>query len=459
MPDLKENVPILLVDDEAPMRQAVEQWLQIAGHTVEAFPAAEPALAAIRHDHPGILVTDLRLGGMDGMELLRRTLAIDPDFPVVVMTGHGDVSTAVEAMHIGAYDFVEKPFSPERFTDIVRRACEKRRLTLDNRMLRRAVAEDSLESRIIGTSQAARSLRAAVAEVAASDAAVVLYGETGAGKDLVARCIHDFGRRARQQFVAINCAAIPETMVESELFGHEAGAFTSAVARRIGKFEHAHRGTLFLDEIESMPAAVQAKLLRALQDRTIERLGSNQTIQADTRTIAASKVDLRVASEDGRFRADLYYRLCVVELHIPPLRERAEDIVLLFEHFAASSAERHGREPRPLRAATLSALRAHSWPGNIRELRNAAERYALGFGEALEPRLATPASPASRRLSLARELEEAERRIIEQALAESGGNIAAVMERLDVPRRTLNEKMARLGIDRAAFAAGENAGR
>ncbi len=453
MPDRSDATPVLLVDDEEPMRRAVEQWLRLSGHPVEAFPAAAPVLDRIRHDHPGILVTDLRLPGMDGMELLRRVLALDPDFPVVVMTGHGDVTTAVEAMRLGAYDFVEKPFAPERFIEIVGRAGEKRRLVLDNRQLRRAAAEDSLESRIVGTSAAARRLRAAVAEIATSDASVVLHGETGAGKDLVARAIHDFGRRARHPFVAVNCAAIPETMVESELFGHEAGAFTGALARRIGKFEHAHRGTLFLDEIESMPAAVQAKLLRALQDRAIERLGSNKLVEADIRTVAASKVDLKAAGAEGRFRPDLYYRLCVVELHIPPLRERGDDVVLLFEHFVAASCERHGRDKRPIGAGTLAALRGHSWPGNVRELRNAAERYALGFGTALEPRLdgAMPAGGEAPARTLAEVLEETERRLIERCLAETGGNIAAAMERLGLPRRTLNEKMARLGIDRAAF--------
>ncbi|SON55630.1 C4-dicarboxylate transport transcriptional regulatory protein DctD [Hartmannibacter diazotrophicus] len=455
MPDSLETIPILLVDDEEDMRQSVGQWLTLAGYEVETHSSAAPALQAIAGGHPGILVTDLRLPGMDGMDLLRRVLALDADVPVVVMTGHGDVTTAVEAMRLGAYDFIEKPFAPDRLTDIVRRACEKRRLVLDNRMLRRSVAEDALEARIVGTSPQARRLRAAVAEIAASDASVVLRGETGVGKDLIARSIHDFGRRARNQFVAINCAAIPETMVESELFGHEAGAFTSAVARRVGKLEFAHRGTLFLDEIESMPLAVQAKLLRALQERTIERLGSNRQIEADTRTIAASKVDLRLAGDEGRFRSDLYYRLCVVELHIPPLRERPDDIVLLFEHFVALSCERHGREKRPIRAATLAALRAHTWPGNVRELRNAAERYALGFGEALEPQLGQSSAEQAGGLSLADQLEQAERQIIERCLAETGGNIAAVMDRLGVPRRTLNEKMARLGIDRSTFAGPE----
>jgi two-component system C4-dicarboxylate transport response regulator DctD len=274
---------------------------------------------------------------------------------------------------------------------------------------------------------------------------VILYGETGVGKDLVARCLHDFGKRQKHNYVAINCAAIPETMVESELFGHEAGAFTSAVKSRAGKIEHASGGTLFLDEIDSMPASMQGKLLRVLQERVVERLGSNQSIAVDLRPVAASKIDLRKASEAGRFRSDLYYRLSVVELAVPPLRERKEDIPLLFEYFAGLSAVAHRRELRPLSAATVNLLMAQEWPGNVRELRNAAERYALGLGG-----FASRGEPQER-LSLAEQVDAFERAVIERSLAESGGKISSVMERLDVPRRTLSEKMARLGLDRQRF--------
>ena len=282
--------------------------------------------------------------GMDGLALLRRSQEIDPELPVVVITGHGDVETAVEAMRLGAYDFIEKPFAPERFLEIVRHASEKRQLVIENRRLRRAVNEQTLTSRIIGTSKAAENLRAAVAELAGTDVSVILYGETGVGKDLVARCLHDFGTRQKGNYVAVNCAAIPETMVESEFFGHEAGAFTSAVKSRAGKIEHASGGTLFLDEIDSMPLATQGKLLRVLQERSVERLGSNQSIAVDLRAIAASKIDLRKASDDGRFRSDLYYRLSVVELMVPPLRERKEDIPLLFEYFALSPPQAQARD-------------------------------------------------------------------------------------------------------------------
>jgi two-component system C4-dicarboxylate transport response regulator DctD len=442
--------PILFVDDEAAMRHAVTQWLGLAGFETLVHDRASTALDTLSVDFQGILVTDLKMEGIDGMELLRRSQRLDPELPVVVITGHGDVEIAVEAMRLGAYDFIEKPFAPERFLDVVRRASEKRQLVVENRRLRRAVSEQTLSSRLIGTSQAAQALRASVAELAATDASVVLCGETGVGKDLVARCLHDFGRRAKGNYVAVNCAAVPETMVETEFFGHEAGAFTSASKARVGKIEHASGGTLFLDEIDSMPLATQAKLLRALQDRVIERLGSNRSIPVDLRAIAASKVDLRSASVEGRFRPDLYYRLSVVELVVPPLRERIEDVPLLFEHFATSAAAAHGRDLRPIASTTMTMLMAHSWPGNVRELRNAAERYALGLREPLLPNLQAAESEP---FSLAQQVDAFERALIERCLMETGGKISVVMERLDIPRRTLSEKMARFGLDRRRFTS------
>jgi two-component system, NtrC family, C4-dicarboxylate transport response regulator DctD len=445
---MPESAPILFVDDEAAMRHAVTQWLGLAGFEMLVHDKATSALNTLSPNFPGILVTDLKMEGMDGMELLRRSQQIDPELPVVVITGHGDVETAVEAMRLGAYDFIEKPFAPERFLEVVRRASEKRQLVVENRRLRRAVGEQTLSARIIGTSSAAEQLRASVAELAGTDVSIIVYGETGVGKDLVARCIHDFSRRSKGNYVAVNCAAVPETMVESEFFGHEAGAFTSALRTRVGKIEHASGGTLFLDEIDSMPLSTQAKLLRALQERVIERLGSNRNIAVDLRPIAASKLDLRAASADGRFRSDLYYRLSVAELTIPPLRDRIEDVPLLFEYFAVSAAAAHQRELRPITSATLTTLITHQWPGNVRELRNAAERYALGLPGPLMPQAADAASD---RLSLAEQVEAFERTLIERCLTETGGKISAVLERLKIPRRTLSEKMVRLGIDRQRF--------
>jgi two-component system C4-dicarboxylate transport response regulator DctD len=351
-------------------------------------------------------------------------------------------------MRLGAYDFIEKPFAPERFLEVVRRAVEKRRLVIENRHLRLVVTEQTLTSRIIGTSKAAETLRAAVAELAGTDVSVILYGETGVGKDLVARCLHDFGPRHKANYVAVNCAAVPEGMVESEFFGHEAGASSAVSKARVGKIEHASGGTLFLDEIDSMPLSTQTKLLRALQERVIERLGSNRGIPVDVRAIASSKVDLRKATAENRFRADLYYRLSVVELNVPLLKDRMEDVPLLFEYFANSAAAMHKREVKPITSSLLGMLMAYHWPGNVRELRNAAERYAIGMPVSLLP---TDEPVGVSKISLAQQVDAFERRVIERSLAEAGGRISEVMEQLDIPRRTLSEKMTRFGIDRRRF--------
>lgn len=448
---MPRSAPVVLVDDEAAMRQAVQQWLELAGLEVLVHDRAASALDVLSADFAGVLVTDLRMEGFDGTQLLRHIQQLDPELPVVVITGHGDVETAVEAMRLGAYDFLEKPFAPERLLDVLRRALEKRRLVIENRRLRQAVSERSLASHIIGTSAAAEHLRKNVAELAGADVGVVIYGETGVGKDLVARCLHDFGSRHEGNYVAVNCAAIPETMVESEFFGHEAGAFTGAVKARMGKLEHASGGTLYLDEIDSMPLPSQGKLLRALNDRVVERLGSNRSTQIDLRVLASSKIDLHKASAEGRFRLDLYYRLSVVELVVPPLRERKEDIPLLFEYFAASAARAYAREFRPLSDARVHTLMAHDWPGNVRELRNAAERYALGLGDMAPMRMTT----AYADMPLAEQVEAFERAVIERCLAESGGRISLAMQRLGLPRRTLNEKMAKLGLDRRKYIEGD----
>ncbi|TNC11052.1 sigma-54-dependent Fis family transcriptional regulator [Methylobacterium terricola] len=438
---------VLFVDDEETVREALHQWLTLAGYAVSTHEDPDDALAAIDAGFRGILVTDMRMPRIDGLTVLERALARDPDLPVLLVTGHGDVPLAVEAMRRGAYDFIEKPFAPERLTDAVGRACEKRHLSLSLRRLRGTADAQGIERRLIGTSRAMETLRREVLDLAATPVNVVINGETGSGKELVAQCLHAFSRRRDGRFVAVNCGAIPDTMVESELFGYEAGAFTGAVKRRIGKLEYAHRGTLFLDEIEAMPLLGQVKLLRVLQENRVERLGANESVAADLRTLCASKVDLRAHAKDGGFRPDLYYRLGVAELRIPPLRERREDIPLLFEHFAACAAEAHGRAMRPLSARQVQDLVDNPWPGNVRELRNAAERYAFGLdrlGAAPEP-AETGTQPLSTRV------EAYERGLIEQALQQAHGNIGEAMRLLDLPRRTLNEKMQRYGLNRGDF--------
>ena len=444
---------VLFIDDEMPVRMAVEQWLGLAGMSVATFAEAETALARLSPAFPGIVVTDLRMPRLGGMDVLRRATDLDRDLPVVLVTGHGDVVQAVEAMRQGAYDFIEKPFAPDRLVDTIRRALEKRRLVLENRRLRRhANGATGVEARLMGTSPAMERLRRDVVDLAGTTINVIIRGETGTGKEVVARCLHDLGPRAGRPFVAVNCGAIPETMFESEFFGHEAGAFTGAAGRRVGKLEHAHGGSVFLDEIESMPQALQVKVLRALQERTIERLGSHQSIPVDLRTIAAAKLDLLDAVRAGSFREDLYYRLAVAEIHIPPLRQRREDIPLLFEFFAAAAARAHGRDPRSPGPDDMARLMAHPWPGNVRELKNAAERFAVGPGG-----LSLPGAPAGAEPDiasgpgLAALVGDFERRAIERAFADCQGDVGRVMDMLDLPRRTLNEKMARYGIDRQRF--------
>ena len=442
------SAQVIVVDDEAAIREAVQQWLELSGFTVRTCASAAEALALVDRDFPGIVVSDVRMPGSDGLQLLDRLLQVDTDLPVILVTGHGDVPMAVQALRQGAYDFIEKPFTPERLLDSVRRALDKRRLVCENRQLRQQVADKGrIESQLIGMSRSMENLRRQILELAGTSVNVLMRGETGSGKERVARCLHDFSPRAGKAFAALNCAAIPETIFESELFGHESGAFTGAQAKRIGRIEHADGGTLFLDEVESLPLAQQVKLLRVLQEKTLERLGSNKSIQVDLRVISAAKPDLLDEVRAGRFREDLVYRLNVATLHIPPLRERREDIPLLFEHFAQEAARRHGREAPPLAPSELARLLGHDWPGNVRELINAAERHALG--------LSSP-PPAERFAgqALAQQMEAFEAQCLHNALLHCQGNITAVMEMLQLPRRTLNEKMQRHGLSRGDYLPG-----
>ncbi len=440
---------VIVVDDEASIRAAVEQWLSLSGFSVQLFARAEDCLAKLPRHFPGVVISDVRMPGMDGLQLLERLQGEDAELPVILLTGHGDVPMAVEAMRNGAYDFLEKPFTPQHLLGSLRRALEKRQLVLENRRLHeQADFKSRLEATLLGMSQGLQQLRRQVLELANLPVNVLIRGETGSGKERVARCLHDFGPRADKPFVALNCAAIPEALFEAELFGHESGAFTGAQGKRIGKLEYANGGTLFLDEIESMPLAQQAKLLRVIQEQKLERLGANQSISVDLRIIAATKPDLLEEARAGRFREDLAYRLNVAELHLAPLRERREDIPLLFEHFARTAAERVGRSAPPLSGPQLAQLLAHEWPGNVRELANAAERHALGLGAANID--ATPTGPA-----LAEQMEAFEAQCLRTALRQHGGEIKAVMEALQLPRRTLNEKMQRHGLVREDFLSRE----
>lgn len=444
---------IILVDDEKAVRDATAQSLLLAGYEVETFAAATEALAKITPEFEGVVISDIRMPGMDGLELLQRVLKIDRDLPVILISGHADVATAVAAIRKGGYDLLEKPFSNTQLVEVVKRASDKRRLTLENRALKEALENQTRPGpRIIGQTPAIMNLRKMITRIANVNADVLVWGETGTGKELVARSIHEQSKRRDHNYVAINCAAIPESLLDSELFGHEAGAFTGAKTKRIGKFEHANGGTLFLDEIEGMPLSTQAPLLRVLQERKIERLGSNKLIPLDIRVIAATKVDLKEAAERAEFRKDLYYRLNVVTLEVPPLRARREDIPLLFQHFVLVAAARCETEVPPLNSQALHVLLGHDWPGNIRELRNIAERYVL-LGEAYNFDLAAlmQSSEKPEGLSLAEQVACFEKTLIEQALNHHKGNTREVMEALDLPRKTLTDKMKKYGLERGQF--------
>ncbi len=443
---------IFFIDDDASIRQAITQTLALEDLPVRAFADGASALAELNADFPGIILCDYHMPGMDGLAVLQAVRACDDSIPLIILTGQGDISTAVAAMRQGAYDFIEKPFHHDGLIEILKRALDKRRLALENRRLKaqlRVLARPG--PRLLGSSSSMQTLLALLDPLLGTAADILLYGETGAGKDAIARYIHENSPRSEHNFVAINCGAVPENLIESELFGHEAGAFTGADKRRIGKFEHAHQGTLFLDELESMPLNLQVRLLRVLEERKIERLGSNQSIPVDVRVIAASKSDLKALSDTGDFRADLFYRLNVLRINIPPLRERRQDVPLLFHHFALIAASRYDREIIPLDASQAAALMQHDWPGNVRELRNMAERYVLMGAAALNDPDSAQLPAAGSQQTLAEMVDAYERSLIASALNACNGSIKQVMMQLGLARKTLYDKMKRHGLDKADY--------
>ncbi|WP_029008209.1 sigma-54-dependent transcriptional regulator [Azospirillum halopraeferens] len=445
------TLPVLFVDDEEDVRHAGEQTLTLAGHPVMLAASGEEALALATREMPGAVVTDVRMPGIDGLELMARLRALDPDLPVIVVTGHGDVPMAVRAMREGALDFIEKPHASDRLVEAVDRALEIRALALDSRA-RRAELERhrAMGTLLVGRTPAMQRLRATLHRLGAIDADILVLGETGTGKELVARTLHEGGPRRACAFVALNCGALPEAIAESELFGHEAGAFTSANKRRVGRIEHADGGTLFLDEIESMPPSLQVKLLRVLQERVVEPVGSNRAVPVDIRVVAATKVDLRQLAAEGRFREDLYHRLNVVPLRIPPLRERPDDIPLLFEHFVSEAVDRYRCEAPPLSADLHRRLMSHPWTGNVRELRHVAERYVLGLDDPIHAAAATDGAPEPA-ATLAAQVDRFEKGVIERELARRNGNVTATLQALGIPRKSFYDKARRLAIDLDAF--------
>lgn len=437
---------VLLVDDEEELRHSTQQALELHGLKIRTFASAEEVLSHVGFGFHGVVVSDIRMPGMDGMTLLHRIRELDHEIPAILLTGHGDVQLAVKAMREGAYDFIEKPFSAQALAGVLRHALDRRSLVLENRRLKAVAGKhDDLETRMPGRTAVMVDLRYRMRAIGATDADTLIIGETGVGKEVVARGLHEISARAKGPFIAINCASLPETLIESELFGHEVGAFPGALRTRYGKFEHGRGGTILLDEIGSMPIDLQAKFLRVLQERTITRLGSNESVPLDVRFLATSKVDLADEVAAGRFRADLFYRLNVVTIHVPSLAQRRADIPLLFLHLVREACARYGRDEMEIATDLRSEIGERDWPGNVRELRNAADRLVLGLDTGL--RSTAPSGETSPRL--ADKVAAYEKRLIANAIAANGGALKPVYEQLGISRKTLYEKMQKYGLDKS----------
>jgi DNA-binding NtrC family response regulator len=438
---------VLVVEDDRPSRQALEAWLEEEGYDVTSVASGEAGVRALQNATFSAILCDVCLGeGMSGTDLLRRARGLVPDALVVLMTGYGSVNAAVEAIKLGAHDYFTKPLDLDRLGNVLTRGLAGQRLAVENRLLKAQLRDRFSTGNIIGRSQSLLRLLDDLERMAISDATVLLTGESGVGKDLFASALHRYSPRADQPFVQVNCPALAEGVLESELFGHEKGAFTGAARERRGRFELAHRGTLFLDEIGELGLGVQAKLLRALENGTVERVGSSYSMQLDVRMIAATNKDLEKAVARGRFRADLFYRLGVLRIHIPPLRERTEDIPLLVEHFLADFNKRHSREVSGVSSRVMRALVAWTWPGNVRELRNCIERsLVLCRGNVIDVKdLALPAAePPQQRIVLpvGTTLADAERRLMRATLDANGGNKARTARMLGVGLRTLYRRL------------------
>jgi len=447
---------ILLVEDKESLRRVLRLTLESAGYTVGEAEDARAAAQEIARQPFRLVLTDLRMPHGSGLDVLRASKAADPEVPVVLMTGYGSIDEAVQAMKDGAHDFLQKPVDSNHLLLLVERALEQVRLRTENVLLREEWSRRYGFPRIVGESDAIKRAVSETQRVAATDTTVLLLGESGTGKELFARAVHHLSPRRDRAFVALNCAAIPETLIESELFGHERGAFTGATERRPGKFELAAGGTIFLDEIGELPLAVQGKLLRAIEEKVVDRIGGRAPVPVDVRIVAATNRDLERATHEGSFRRDLYFRLAVFPVRVPPLRERGEDVLLLARHFAAQYGRELRRREAVLSDGAIEALRAHSWPGNVRELENAIERACiladsltlapadLGLGpSAKEDEAGFAGFDYTGTLSEAAEraARVVERRKISAALAAHGGNKTRAAEELGVSYKTLLTKI------------------
>jgi two-component system, NtrC family, nitrogen regulation response regulator NtrX len=451
---------ILVVDDEAEIRRSVRMILEYEGHDVQEASSGPEALALVQREAPDLVFLDIKMPGMDGLEVLQKMREFNDGLPVVIISGHATVSTAVEATKLGAFDFIEKPLSSERVLVTIRNALDQTRLADENRSLKRAV---EARHQMVGESPALRQIWDSIKRAAPTNATVLLLGESGAGKELVARAIHRNSLRSRERFVQVNCAAIPEELIESELFGHEKGSFTGATEKQIGKFEQADRGTIFLDEVGDMSAKTQAKVLRVLQEGEVERLGSARTIKVDVRVIAATNKDLEAEIEKGHFREDLYFRLSVIPVRVSPLRDRREDIPVLVRHFVDLFSRENNRRPQRFTPAALDYLQKARWKGNVRELKNTVERLLIMTpgdsidvddlrevvrAEAAKPIAAAGAPDGERdRPGTLREFKEsAEREFLVQKLRENAWNISKTAEVIGTPRSNLYKKLEQYAI-------------
>jgi DNA-binding NtrC family response regulator len=439
-PDLR----ILIVDDETIVRDSLGAWFRQDGHKVDVAESAKEALRLVGAGRYDIAFLDIKMPGMDGLELQARLVQADPELTIVLMTAYASVETAVKAMKNGAYDYIVKPFDPDDLSLLVKRAAEHRSLRAENLRLKKSLDTAAGPPPLLGTSAPMRQVIELVTTVAASDATVLITGESGTGKEVVARAIHAASARRYNPMVVVNCGALPEGILESELFGHEAGAFTGARARHKGKFESAEGGTVFLDEIGDVSPKVQVELLRVLEEKKVTRLGGSAPVSVDFRTITATNRDLQAAVKEGAFREDLYWRLNVVHVHIPPLRERPEDVPVLAEHFLARFVQSMSRRPMHFAADALEALASYPWPGNVRELQNAIERaVVVGRGDVISASdlpLRVTQSPAAGGPGPG-SLAEAERAHVQSVLEASAWNITRAARVLDVDRVTLYNKI------------------
>lgn len=451
---------VLVVDDDDAHRGMLRMMLKSWGYTVEEAADGDEAVEKVHAKAFDAVLTDVRMGKVNGIEAMKQILSYNPSLPVILMTAYSSVETAVDALRIGAYDYLIKPLDFDALKETLKKAIEHSRLGVENRELRRQFSEENASTEILGRSPAITSMLSMIRTVAPTEATVLITGESGTGKELVARALHAQSLRKDEPLVTVNCAALAETLLESELFGHEKGAFTGADKRREGRFKQADRGTLFLDEIGEMPIGVQAKLLRALQQGEIQRVGSDKSEHVDVRVIAATNRDLRKEVEERRFREDLYFRLNVISLEVPPLRLRKEDIPLLAAHFLSHYAERNHKNVKGFSAQCMDMLLHYDWPGNVRELQNAVERAViLCTGEYVTgpelpvniAKLAAEAMPKSTEVSSSLAglpLEEVERRAIEETLRETGDNKSAAARKLGITRATLHKKLRKYGSDK-----------